>query len=100
MLDVTKAADVLFDDVDNPVGARVDQNRTVVHHRVAIIPNAIFRRHVVIGDALLGQYGADPDILAILIGRGMLLDYITAKAGTLIDAQNPGDATDHAANDT
>src|ERR1700738_2267372 len=91
---------MLIDDLDNPVGARVDQNRPVVHDRVAIIPGAIFRRHCVIGDALLRQYSADPDILAILIGRATLLDHILAKTGALIDAQNAGDATDHTANDT
>jgi hypothetical protein len=72
----------------------------VVHDRVAIVPGAIFPRHLVIGDALLRQYSADPDILAILIGRAALLDHILVKAGTLIDAQDAGDATDHTANDT
>jgi hypothetical protein len=90
---------VLLDDLDNAVGPRIDQNRTVVHDRVAIIPNAIFRRHIVIGDAFFGQNRADPDVLAILIGRAALLDDIAAKAGTLVHAQNPADATDHPAND-
>src|SRR5471032_3095582 len=91
---------VLLDDLYNPVGARIDQNRAVVHDRIAIVPRAIFRRHVVIGNALLGQHGADPDILTILIGRPMLFDDIGVKAGPLIDAEHPGDAADHSANDT
>jgi hypothetical protein len=89
----------LLDDLDNPVAARFDQNRAAVHDRVTIIPSAVFRRHVVIGDAVLRQNRANPDILAILIGRAALLDDITAKARTLIDAENPGDSTDHAADD-
>jgi hypothetical protein len=90
----------LLDDLDNPVGARFDQNRAAVHDRVTIIPSAVFRRHVVIGDAVLRQNRANPDILAILIGRAALLDDITAKSRTFVDAENPGDSTDHAANDT
>ncbi len=35
---------MLLDDLDDPVGAGVDQNRAAVHDRIAIIPGAIFRR--------------------------------------------------------
>jgi hypothetical protein len=91
-------AAVLFDDLDNPVGARIDQDRPVVHDGVAIIARAIFRRYFVIGDTFLRQHRADSDLLAILIGRATLLDGITAKAGAFIDAENSGDAADHAAN--
>src|ERR1700738_4716805 len=95
-----KAAVVLLDDLDNPVGARIDQNRPVVHDRVAIFPGAIFRRHVVIGDAFLRQNRANSDILAALMGRWLALNNITAKAGTLTGAETPGDPPDYPANDT
>jgi hypothetical protein len=95
----SKAIAVLLDDFDDPAGPRIDQNGTVVHDRVAIVPDAIFRRHIVIGDAFLGQNRADPDVFTILIGRAMLLDRVTAKARTLIDAENAVDATDHTAYD-
>jgi hypothetical protein len=94
------AAVVLLDDLDNAAGPRLDQNRAAVHDGVAIIPGAVFRRYVVIGDALLRQNRANSDVLAILIGRTTLLDDVTVKAGTLVDAQDAGDATDHAADDT
>jgi hypothetical protein len=81
------------------VGSRVDQNRAVVHDRVAIVPYAIFRRHIVIGDARIGQNRADPDVLVISIGRAALLDDITVKARSLVDAENPVNSSDHAAND-
>ena len=51
---------VLLDDLDNPVRARLDQDGTAVHDGVAIIVHPVFRRHVVIGDALLRQNRADP----------------------------------------
>jgi hypothetical protein len=90
----------LFEDFDDPVGARFDQNRTAVHDGVAIIPNAIFRRHVIIGDACFRQNRADPDRLVIFVGRPALLDHIAVKAGPLIDAEHPGNTTHHAADDT
>jgi hypothetical protein len=91
---------MLLHDFDDAVGSRVDQNRAVVHHRVAIIAHAIFRRHVVIADAGLRQDRADPDVLAISIGGTVLFDDIAVKARTLIDAQNAVNSSDHAADDT
>jgi hypothetical protein len=93
-------ANALLDDLDDPVGARIDQYGTVVHDRIAIVAYAIFRWHIVISDAFLGQNCADPDVLVILIGRAMLLDCVTAKARALIDAKDPVDATDDTANDS
>ena len=58
-MDVTNAAVVLLDDLDNPAGTRFDQNRATVHNRVTIIPSAIFRRHIVVGDALVRQNRAN-----------------------------------------
>ena len=81
------------------MGTRIDQNGPVVHDRIAIFVDAIFRRHVVIGDALLGQNGADPNVFIIPIRRAMLLNRVTAEARALIDAKDSVDATDHAAND-
>jgi hypothetical protein len=97
---VSDAAVVLFDDLDDPAGTRFDQNCAAIYNRVPIFPGAVFRRHVVIGDAFFRQNHADSDVLAILIGRASLLNDITAKAGTFIDAEDSGYATDHAANDT
>ena len=90
----------LLDDLDNAAGARIDQNRAAVHNRITIIPSTIFRRYIVVVDALIRQHSANSDVLTILIGRAALLDDIIAKARTLIDAQNAGYATDHATNHT
>jgi hypothetical protein len=94
------ALGALLENLDDPMGARFDQNRAAVHDRVAIVPNAIFRWHVIIGDARFGQHRADPDRLVIFIGRAALLDHIAVEAGTLIDAEHPGHTTHHAADDT
>src|SRR4051812_3368461 len=77
--------------------ARFNQHRAAVHNGVAIVPHAIFRWHLVIGHAGFRQHGADPDFLAIGVGRPSLLDDIAANPRALIDAQPPGDAAAHTA---
>jgi hypothetical protein len=94
------AAVISLDDFDDPARTRIDQNRTVVHNRVTVLARAIFLRHVVIGNAFLRKNRANPDILAIFMRRVMPFDDITVEAGTLIDAQNPGNSTDNTTNDT
>ena len=78
----------LFDDLDDPSAARLDQNRAAVDDRVAVIANAIFCRYVVVGDAFFRQNGADPQIFAILIRGAPLFDDVAAKTRTLVDAQD------------
>jgi hypothetical protein len=56
-----------LDDLDNAACSRFDQNCTTVHHRVAMLPYAIFRRYVVIGYAFSRENRPDPHILTILI---------------------------------
>jgi hypothetical protein len=53
---------VLLDDLDDPVGAGIDQNGAVINHRVTVLGHAILARHLVIGDAAGRQVGADPDL--------------------------------------
>ena len=51
-----------FDDFDDPVRARINQNSAAINHCVAVVSSAIFRGHVVIGDAISGKVGADPHV--------------------------------------
>src|SRR4051794_39675352 len=78
--------------------ARLDQHGAAVHHRVAVVPHAVFRRHVVIGHAGFRQHGADPDLVAIGVGGAPLLDHVAAEARTLLDAEHAGDAANDTAN--
>jgi hypothetical protein len=48
----------LVDDLNDGVRSRIDENHLIVDDRVAISPDAIFGRHVVIDDAVLRQDGA------------------------------------------
>src|SRR6185437_8648399 len=92
--------EALFDDLDDAAGARLDQHCAAVHDGVAVIVDAIFRRHVIIGDAVLGQHRADPDVLAVDIGWTVLFDHIAVETRPLVDAEHAGDPSDHAADDT
>lgn len=89
----------LLDDLDNPVGTRVDQHRAVVHDGVTIIADAIFGWDVIIGDAFVGQHRADAHVIGITVGRDVPLDDIAVKAWPLIDAENPGNAAHHTSDD-
>ncbi len=88
---------VLLDDLDDTAAMRFDQNRAAVYDGISMFSNAVFRRHVVIGHALFRQDRADPDILAVLVRRTVLLDDIAAKARTLVDAENAVHAANHSA---
>src|SRR5580693_5190600 len=80
------------------MGSGFDKNRAAIDHRVTILARAVFRRHLVIGHALLGKHRADTHLVAILIGGMMLFDGVGVEARALIDAEHAGDTSDHAAN--
>jgi hypothetical protein len=91
---------LLLDDLDDAVGSRVDQHGAAIHDSVSVLAHAIFGRHIVIVDALLGKYRPNSYIFVVLIGRVPLFDHIRAEAGPLIDAEDAlhsaNDAADHA----
>jgi hypothetical protein len=87
----------LFDDFDDPVGARIDQNCTIVHNGVAIIMNAIFRRNVVIRHTGFRQNCTHTDVLVVTKGGVMPFGDIAVKARTLIDPEHSIHASDHTA---
>src|SRR3954453_15948184 len=84
----------LLDDLDDAMRARIDQHGTIVDHRVAIVAHTVFRRHVIVGDALLGQVRANSDVTLIGIGGVVPFDDITVKARPFIDTENAGHAAD------
>jgi hypothetical protein len=45
------------------MSARINHHRAVVHHRVAVVANAVFGGHLIIGHATGRQHGSDPDLL-------------------------------------
>ncbi len=56
----------LLDDFDNAACTRVDQNRTIVHDRITVAGrDVVFRRHVVVANALFRENGADGNRLAV-----------------------------------
>ena len=89
----------LFDDLNHPVCSRIHEHRPVVHHRVAIVANAVFSRHLVVCHAAGRQHGSDSDLLLVAIRRPALKNRILAKARPLILREAADDCTADAAYD-
>jgi hypothetical protein len=64
--------------------SRVNENRAVIHDRVAVIANAILSRHLVVGDAARRQDRSNADLLLVPMGRRALLNHVLAEARALI----------------
>jgi hypothetical protein len=70
----------LLDNFDDATLARFNQHRRLVHHRIAIVAHAIFRRNIVIGDAGFRQHDIGAQRLRIAIGmRAVLADCVVAE---------------------
>ncbi len=82
----------LLDDLDDPSGPRLDQNRAVVHDGVAVPLDTILGWHLTIDDAALRQHGPNTNILAVAIRRHTLANHVRAKARTLVHAKQTGNA--------
>src|ERR1700748_1241927 len=89
----------LFHDFHDAVGARIDEHRAIVDDGISISAAAVFRWNVIIGYAGLRQHCADPDVLAISIGRIMTFCHVAAEARALVNSQDTVDATDDAPDD-
>src|SRR5829696_437734 len=79
------------------MSARINQHRPVVHHRVAIVANAVFGGHLIIGHAAGRQRGSDPDLLLIAVRGSTLPNRVLSKARALLVRKAPDDRPAHAA---
>jgi hypothetical protein len=57
----------LLDDLDNSARMGIDQNRSIVDHRIAIIADPILWRNVIIGHACFRQNCSNPGIPFIAV---------------------------------
>src|SRR5215217_9535555 len=81
------------------MSARINQHRAVVHHRVAVVANAVFGGHLIIGHATGRQHGPDSDFFLIAVRGPALPNRILAKARALLVRKAPDDRPAHAAHD-
>jgi hypothetical protein len=56
-----------LNDFDDAVCTRVDENRSAVDDRIAMITNPIFRRNVIVGYAIARKICAHPNVTVIRI---------------------------------
>lgn len=75
---------VLFNDLDDAVCARFDQNGVVVHVSVAVAPYVVLGRHVVRNT--WWHHHADAKIVVIVVGRPPFVLDIFAEARTILNA--------------
>ena len=82
---------------------RINEYRTIVDDGVAILPDTVFLRDFIVGDARFRKLSADPHIALIAVRRAMLFNHVAVEARPLIYTQNACDAaddpSDRAAND-
>src|SRR3954469_5305855 len=71
---------MLVDDFNDPVRARINQNRTIVHDSVTILGDTILSRHFIVGNAAGRQISANTDFTVISIRRMPLAAYIRTEA--------------------
>jgi hypothetical protein len=93
----------LLDDLDYAVRTGVNQDRSIVDHRVAVFADTILLRNFIVGHAFLRKHCAHPDIAFVAVGRTVFFDDVMSEARTFIHAQNAvytaDDPSDRAAND-
>src|ERR1700744_2883698 len=88
---------ISLDDFDDTMRARIDENRSTVDNRIAIITYPIFRRNVIVGYAIARKICSYAYITVIRIGWVMPLDDVAVEAGPLIDSEHPVHTADNAA---
>ena len=54
-----------FDDFNDPVCPRIDQDSPSIDNRIAVVVSAVFRRHVVVSHAIPRQIRANPHIALV-----------------------------------
>jgi hypothetical protein len=93
---------ILLDDLDYAARAGVNQKRSVIDDRIAILANAVLGRNLIVGDACFREYRAHPYVTFVAVRGPVFFDDVMTEARTLIDAQNAvyttNDAADRAAN--
>jgi hypothetical protein len=76
---------VLFNDFDDAVCARFDQNGVVVHVSVAVAPYVVLGGHVVVRNTWR-KHHADAKIVVIVVRGPSLMFDIFAEARTILNA--------------
>src|ERR1700742_756968 len=79
---------------------RVDENRSAIDDRVAIIANTVFWRNVVVGYPIAGQVCADPYVTVVRVRWNMPLDDVAVKTRPLVDSEYAVHTADNAADGT
>jgi hypothetical protein len=73
--------------LDYAARLRIHNNRTTIHHCIAILRNLVFSRYLIIGHALRRQFSADDEIRTIGVRRPIHLSDIGLEAGHILHTE-------------
>lgn len=88
----------LLDNLNDPVRPRIDQHCPLIHDGVAIVANAVFGGHLIVGDPTGGEFRTNPQFLLVPVGLWALLDDVLPKSGALVIGQAANDRSAYASN--
>jgi hypothetical protein len=80
--------DRLLDHLDYASRTRINQHRSIVYDRIAVIAHTVFRWNIVVGDACFGKDRAYSYIAFVAVRGPMFFDDIVTEARTCIYAEN------------
>src|ERR1019366_7179875 len=96
--------DGLLDHLDYASRARINQHRSIVYDRIAIIAHTVFRWNLIVSDACFRKDRACSYIAFVAVRGPMFFDDIVTEPRTCIHAKNArhtaDDPSDCAANDS
>src|SRR5215207_1960627 len=87
----------LADDLDDAAGAGLDQNRSVIHNRVAVVGDAILLRDLIVLHAGGREGRTDADLFLVAVGRNALGHHILAELRLLLIGETAHNRARHAA---
>jgi hypothetical protein len=88
--------DGLLDHLDDASRARINQHRSVVYNRIAIIANTVFRWNLIVSDACFRKNRAYSYISFVAIRGPVFFDDIVTETRTCIYTKNARHAADDA----
>jgi hypothetical protein len=86
--------DGLLDHLDYASRARINQHRSIVYDRIAIIANTVFRWNLIVSDACFRKDRACSYIAFVAVRGPVFFDDIVTETRTCIHAKNARHAAD------
>src|ERR1700730_11471316 len=90
----TVGSDSSVDNLNDPMGRRIDQYCPIVDYGITISGNAVFARDFIVGNTRLRQILADPDFMLVAIRGNVPLRDVAAETRARIVGNAAGNSAD------